>query len=233
MPSDLTTLFVDLDNTLHDYEKAASIARGALAAQIAEDHDLSAREVLAAYMGVAREKRLRARSVEEMRMDRLRRLGHRLHINLDLDRARKTLSASLVESVTPYHGAVQAIGILARRYRVIIITDGYLDVQKSIIAKIGIEPLVSDIFATYSRKLKKEDGSAYKAALREHQLSEREVIMIGDDWQVDILAAASVGLRQVWISHGRSSPNSLPPRFLGLVSEFSAVPGILRLSKVN
>lgn len=220
MTSGVTTALIDLDNTLHDYNRAAAIARGRVGEAIAEAAALPAEDVLDAYQRAVTETSNIALSGAEARRLRLVRLAELLQKNLPIDHLVGVLESALIEAVAPFPGALAALENIAENYRIVIMTEGYGDIQRAIAAKIGINTRRWPLFASYDSGHRKLDGSAYIAAIERHQLQPQTTAMVGDNWDWDVMASSACGLSQIWISHGQDLRGPPPPRFLGAAREF-------------
>jgi putative hydrolase of the HAD superfamily len=216
----ITTALVDLDNTLHDYNRAAAIAREKLVQAIAEAAGIDAEGALASYQRATAETADIAPSGFEARRRRLTRLSQILNKPLPVDRLVVTLETSLIESVSPFPGALAALEELAQNYRIIIMTEGYPDIQNAVATKLGLGLRRWPLFASFGHGKRKADGSAYEAIIAHYALNPHESAMIGDNWDWDVLAAARHGLAQIWISHGRARAGEAPQHFLGEAAEF-------------
>ena len=216
----ISTALVDLDNTLHDYNRAAAIAREKLVRAIADAAGIGADDALEAYLRAAAEMTDIAPSGQEARRRRLTRLSQDLNRPLPVEELAATLENALLEAVSPFPGALAALEDLARNYRVIIMTEGYPDIQNAVAAKLGLDLKRFPLFASFGHGHRKADGSAYEAVIAHFALDPQRSAMIGDNWDWDVLAAARHGLAQIWISHGRAPASGAPPRFLGEAMEF-------------
>lgn len=216
----ITAALIDLDNTLHDYNRASAIARQRLAEAIAEAAGLPVETALDAYKRALSETPDIAASGAEARRLRLMRLSGILQKELPVGHLVDVLENALIEAVAPFPGALAALEEIAKSYRIIIMTEGYGDIQRGIAAKIGIDTQRWPLFASYDLGHRKMGGSAYAAAIEQFRLRPETAAMIGDNWDWDVVAAAHHGLAQIWISHDRAMPGAPPPRFLGAVSAF-------------
>jgi len=222
-----TTLFVDLDNTLHDYEAAAQVARAEVMSRIAETCQLSPQTVAAVYDEILNtEIGVPALSGRDVRLRRFVALGQKLGVQLSGEDLAGALAKALLGAVRPARDAVQTLKALAGRCRVVILTEGYPDVQADIAAKLGLTAAGFELFVTYAHGVRKRDGTAYQAALEKYGSNAGDVAMIGDNWDWDIIAASQIGLHQIWISHGKALPPP-PPLFLGVAAEIRFVPALL------
>jgi FMN phosphatase YigB (HAD superfamily) len=110
----------------------------------------------------------------------------------------------------------------------LIVTEGYEDTQGQVLRSLGFTPTRQSLLATWDRGVKKADGSAFELACNELEISPSKIVMIGDNWAWDILAAAKAGVWQIWIGNDDGQTNPTPERYLGHVNAMSETPEFLR-----
>lgn len=223
-------LLVDLDNTLYDYARAAARATEALVAILSTRFGLDGREVLERYQAVRESTGDDAvPSGRELRRMRMRRLldswpvsaGHKEGPFVE------AYEKALLSSVVWYPGAQSALELFASLMPVLIITEVREDVGRQILDALKLRPEKWRALFTYSHRVSKRDGSAFALALEWIRQPPEAVVMIGDNWTLDIIGASLAGIRQLWKSDGRPVPASVPEGFLGAVGHFSEAQGFL------
>jgi putative hydrolase of the HAD superfamily len=91
---------------------------------------------------------------------------------------------------------------LAGRYRLGALTNGNADIQR-----LGLSHLFEFAISAVEVGAAKPEPPIYQAACRLLELSPEQIVHVGDDPQNDVLGAAQVGLRTVWINRdGRAWP---------------------------
>ena len=221
---------VDLDNTLHDYRSMAKAARSALANRIEALTGTPADEVLRRYEHLVKlEEKTIAPSARDMRMIRIERLlaglpGAR---NIEPGELVAFLEQALFSALRPFDGAIEAFENLRHSARTVIVTEGYDDMQRAVIDRLGISLTDDEFLATHRHGVRKADGSAYRLAHKWLDLPAADITMIGDNWTWDILAAAGVGMSQIWVRGAESEPAKVPANFLGSVSSFRDAPTLI------
>lgn len=220
------TVLVDLDNTVYDYEEAGKLAREQMASWV-EVNARATREIVEeTYSDIIREAAgFIFKSGYEMRRHRFEILALRLKANFDAEHLSRLFGDWLLGAVHPYPGALDALSTLSRFYRLLIVSEGYSDIQSSIMQKLGIGDL--DLFASFQSGTRKLDGSTYAYLLSSLGLKPASTVMIGDNWQNDVIAPAQHLIHTVWIAHGRNIPDNAPFRFVGYADELSTVPTLL------
>jgi putative hydrolase of the HAD superfamily len=193
----------DLDDTLHSFRKASAVAVTAVLRIVQGESDsvYPLEELEAAY------KRILARGTalafvdgktsHQYREDRFQQLIQDYNINLPkghmqvlLDQYEKTLTESLQLKA----GVVDLFQTLKRYgYKIAIITEGPQDAQERAVEALGLTPYIDYLATTNKLGVAKTDGMFVKV-LNHLELEPRDMIMIGDSWERDIVPAAQAGI---------------------------------------
>lgn len=104
-------------------------------------------------------------------------------------------------------GAEQAIKKLAQKYTLVILSNGFIEVQYQKIERSGLAPYFQHVVLSEEVGYQKPNPLIYQAALDKCGLQASEVLMIGDSWYSDIQGAIQAGIDQMWI---RKSNTPLP-----------------------
>ncbi len=219
-------LLVDLDNTLYDYRQAAAQALDALARGLQADFGLDAAIVAERYRALAQ---LPAQVPPRYGLEaRRRRIEHLLTELLpghafEADRYVACYGESLLASIHWFAGARQALLELARRLPLLIVSEGSGDIARPIMDTLGLDAAGWPLLCSFDHGVSKRDGGAYHLALQWLHQPAEAVVMMGDNWTLDILGAAAAGIDQVWITP--DAPDLLPtvPQgYLGRAADFAA-----------
>lgn len=97
----------------------------------------------------------------------------------------------------------------------VIVTNGAADQQEAKIRAVGLDRLVAGWVTSEGDGVAKPDPEIFLAAARLVDLSLDGAWMLGDNAEKDIAGAAALGLRTVWLAHGRRWPDGIPaPTFV-------------------
>jgi putative hydrolase of the HAD superfamily len=227
MPDWPSLILVDLDNTLHDYRGAAKSVRSSLADLIEREYGVPSVAILARYEQLlANENDANFASGRESRVARLERLlggwpeTHSAEAGFFAD----FMEAALFENIRPFEGAVEACRVLKTKAPVMILTEGYSDTQGAVLRRLGLSLDARDFLATKPHKVRKADGSAFRLACDLHGAAAGDSVMIGDNWDWDILGAAMIGLPQIWVGSSDQDRLDPPHGYLGKVAAFRETP---------
>ena len=94
-------------------------------------------------------------------------------------------------------GAGEVLSLLAQKYQMHIITNGFSEVQYKKLTNSGLEPFFNRIFVSEEIKSPKPSPEIFRHALKTCNARKKESLMIGDSWEVDILGAMMVGIDQI------------------------------------
>jgi putative hydrolase of the HAD superfamily len=147
----------------------------------------------------------------------LDRRGRRPRAEFAADAARRGIAVDpdrfpfeLAEHVQPEAGAREAVGRLAARLRVGVVTNGGA-VQRDKLARLGLEGIVHAVFVSTELGVAKPAAAIFERALRWTEAAPHEVLFAGDDPIVDLAPAAAHGMVAVWRVRGEWPRWLAPP----------------------
>ena len=203
-------LFFDLDHTLWDFDRnsAESIAEIYTTHRLADRGVRSAAAFSEAFIRINRklwadyDRNLIAQ--EYIREQRFPLVFHALGVTdvagcaeLNTDYLRLLPSkAHLTES------AREILDYLHGRYRMHIITNGFAEIQAVKMASADIARYFDHVVTTQSANAKKPDPRIFEYALDVSGADVHESLMLGDNYEADILGANAVGLDTVFYNPG-------------------------------
>jgi len=104
-------------------------------------------------------------------------------------------------------GAIEVLTELKNRnYQIHIITNGFKEVQRKKIRKSGLAPFISGIFISEETGRPKPHRDIFAHALKSCNARKTESLMIGDNWEADILGAREFGIDQVFFAPNEKAP---------------------------
>jgi FMN phosphatase YigB (HAD superfamily) len=225
-----SAILVDLDNTLHDYRATADFARQQLCNAIENDYGIASEIVLSRYEALMAETEdADFATGAELRRSRLRRLlCHWPETKTaSAEHFAVILEDTLLNAIVPFEGAIETYNELRTRSRVVIVTEGYGDMQTAIVQRLGLPTGTDDLLVTRSHGVRKRDSSAFHLATKLLELPAHKLVMVGDNWDWDIVASAEAGLRQVWIAKADRPGVEPPLGYLGRTKNICEVPDLI------
>jgi len=85
-------------------------------------------------------------------------------------------------------------------YKQVILTNGFMEVQGFKMEAAGIRDFFSDIIYSEEAGVRKPHKGIFDMALARAGCTAEEALMIGDDWDADILGARGAGIDQVFLT---------------------------------
>jgi YjjG family noncanonical pyrimidine nucleotidase len=101
-------------------------------------------------------------------------------------------------------GATELLEYLAPRYTLHVITNGFNDVQHTKLRTSGLAPYFREVITAQRAEASKPAPAIYTYALRAASCTGTDCVMIGDNWENDVLGAQRAGLAAIWYNPERS-----------------------------
>ena len=97
-------------------------------------------------------------------------------------------------------GALELMQYLAKKYSVVIISNGFKEVQYRKIASSGLRPYINHVVLSEEVGVQKPDRQIFEHALHLLGLTPQDVLMIGDNPETDIKGAMDMGIDTIYFS---------------------------------
>jgi len=97
--------------------------------------------------------------------------------------------------VTLFDDALQSLVFLAGRFPLVALSNGNADIQR-----IGIAPYFKASLSAQQFGVGKPDPGIFRAAASAAGVQPHEVLHVGDDAALDVLAALACGMQTVWVN---------------------------------
>ena len=205
----ITHVFFDLDRTLWDFEKSAKQTFE----EIYDHYKLynkgipSVKEFHIAYT-IHNNRLWDQYRKNEIKKEVLRSLRFKLTLK-DFDIIDDALSEEIGDdyirisplkvNLFPY--AIEILDYLFTLYKLHIITNGFSEVQTTKLRTSGMNKYFTKIITSEEAGVKKPHPDIFKFAFEKTGASPAESIMIGDDYEVDIIGAKEVRMAQIFVDH--------------------------------
>ncbi len=217
-------VFFDLDHTLWDFDRNSLLAYQ----QIFEEECLSIDidQFLLVYAPINQKywKLYRDEKVDSqsLRRGRLQETFAVFSLNLSLrqiDKIADQYIAYLPNNSYLLDGAMELLEYLVSKYQLHIITNGFREVQAAKLKNAKIEHFFETVTDSDSVGVKKPNQRIFEHALRIANATNEESLMIGDNFEADILGANAIGLKTICYNYHKEN---IPKIFLQ-VSDLSAI----------
>jgi putative hydrolase of the HAD superfamily len=96
---------------------------------------------------------------------------------------------------------VETLEYLKKKYRLHIITNGFNEVQFKKLSNSGIRHYFEKIITSDNAGYQKPNFKIFEFALTSVNARKKESLMIGDDWDLDIMGAKAYGFDQVYFNY--------------------------------
>jgi putative hydrolase of the HAD superfamily len=123
-------------------------------------------------------------------------------------------------------GAGEALDRLAERYRLAIVTNGIIDVQREKLVRTDLMERFEVVVISGEIGRGKPHRSVYDETLRRLGLPGSACVMVGDNFAKDVAGAQALGIRGVWIANGNPSPDPAVTPFL-TIDSLAELPDLL------
>lgn len=202
-------LLIDLDDTILDFHKAEKIALGKTLQFFGID---PTEPIRARYSQINKEhwERLERKELtrQQVVVGRFAQLFDELGMQGDAERCAELYAENL--SIGHYFlpGAVEALEILSKRYRLFLASNGNLSVQRGRLSSANIGSYFEDIFISQEMGADKPSIEYFERCFARIPGFRREKTMIvGDSLTSDILGGNNAGIYTCWVN-----PKHLPCR---------------------
>ena len=201
-------IFFDLDHTLWDFETNSNIAFETIFKKHKVKVELQKflnyyRGINEHYWKLYRDEKI---SKEDLRLGRLKdtfvKLNHKVDIQLIED-----LSIGYID-VLPnnnqlFEGAHEILEHLYMNYKLHIITNGFNEVQSKKMKNSGLSKYFDKIITSENAGVKKPNRVIFEYALALTNAVSEESVMIGDNWEADIMGAKDAGLDVIFCNFNK------------------------------
>ncbi|MDD4847924.1 MAG: YjjG family noncanonical pyrimidine nucleotidase [Bacteroidales bacterium] len=100
--------------------------------------------------------------------------------------------------VFPY--TIELMEYLHTRYNIDILTNGFSEIQSAKIQYCGLSSYIQNLITSEAAGYKKPDVRMFEFALQKAHAEAETTIMIGDEFEVDIIGAANAGIDTIYVN---------------------------------
>ena len=196
----IKVVFVDIDNTLLDFDKCAKVAMKYCMDQFGVIYEEKLYETFlevndSLWLEIERGE-LTRQGLYEIRWNRI---FNRLGINIDGVEFEKRFVAVLENCAEPVDGAMKMLEYLASKYTVYAASNAPYEQQINRLKKSGMLKYITKVFTSEKIGFSKPSADFFDGCFADIEKIDRsEVILIGDSLTADISGGASYGLKTCW-----------------------------------
>ncbi|MFH1222499.1 MAG: HAD family hydrolase [Candidatus Micrarchaeota archaeon] len=214
----IKALFFDLDDTLHDFNRASGTALEEVYEKIAGRYKLDKTQLKDRYSELRKEAEehafLDGRLSSEYRMERFRNLLRIYNIEDEKFVAELVhlYTKQLEKQIRPFPGIEALLSKLCQKYELYIVTEGPVDAQQRAIEILGIKNYFKRIFISGEARKRKATGELFAHAIKETMHSPQEILLVGDSYKRDVLGGLKTGLKVIWVNFRNEKTQDGSPR---------------------
>lgn len=201
----ISDVFFDLDHTLWDFEKNSALAFERIFKKRnleinPVDFILVYNPVNAHYWKMLRENKISHSQLRQKRLiDSFKKFD--LSFSADLiDRLAIDYIEELPRSNYLLSDALSVLEYLSGKYRLHIITNGFREVQLLKLQQSGIDFYFQTITSFEDAGVRKPDSQIFHQALQKAGVRAEFSMMIGDNWEADIMGAKQAGMQAIYFN---------------------------------
>ena len=195
-------LFLDLDDTILDFQKAERLAL----AKTLEAFGLSSADtVLTRYNQINREhwERLERKELtrEQVLVGRFAALFQEMGLSAQAEKVARAYEENLSQGHYFLPGAEEALQSLSKKYKLYLASNGTAKVQAGRLKSAGIIPYFQEIFVSEEMGYNKPDPAYFSACFaRIPGFRKERAMMVGDSLTSDILGGIQAGIATCWVN---------------------------------
>jgi len=203
----LTTILFDLDDTLFDHAGTARAALAATAAGRAALHGVPVEALYAHYSELLEELhpqvmtgRITYLAARQERFARLLAPYEPAASAADAAQLAKQHYGHYQQLRRPVAGALALLQALKPAFKIGIVTNNRTAEQQEKLRHLGMGELVDALITSEDVGVLKPDPRIYQVALARLGARPAETVMVGDNWQADVVGALAMGIRPLWLN---------------------------------
>ncbi len=228
-------MLFDLDDTLFDHRATSRAALGEVRGRFGSLQRLSLDELERRNTAVLEELHRGVMaggvSVDDAREERFRRLLGEAAGNAGVVHARDAAALyrdAYLRARRPVPGARALLEALRSRVRLGIVSNNVLSEQEDKLEQLGMRGLIDALIVSAEEGVSKPEPAIFRVALERLGAAADETVMVGDNWASDVLGAAKVGMRAVWLNRrGEACPNPSMATEIRALEPTAAVAGVI------
>jgi len=202
----ITDIFFDLDHTLWDFDKNSALTFEKIFKINQVDIPIAIfikhyEPINLNYWKLYREERI---DKESLRYGRLFDTFEAIKMKVQDDLIHQ-LSEDYITYLSSYNylfeGAIELLQYLEPKYNLHIITNGFQEVQHGKLEKSKINSYFKTITNSEMVGVKKPNPLIFNYALERAKVSKQRSIMIGDNYEADVLGALNIGLDAICFNY--------------------------------
>ncbi|WP_452228645.1 MULTISPECIES: YjjG family noncanonical pyrimidine nucleotidase [unclassified Lacinutrix] len=213
MHKTITDIFFDLDHTLWDFDKNSGLTFEKIFKMNAVNIDVSEflkhyEPINLNYWKLYREEKI---DKESLRFARLNDTFQAVHVSVEKELIHQ-LAEDYITHLSSFNhlfeGTIDLLEYLEPKYNLHIITNGFHQVQNEKLKNSNIDTYFKTVTNSEMVGVKKPNPKIFNHALDLAQTTKAQSIMIGDNYEADILGALDFGIDAICFNYHKFSLDS-------------------------
>ena len=113
--------------------------------------------------------------------------------------------------------------LISKKYKLYILTNGFAEVQDLKLKNSGIHKYFDAVISSEKVGYQKPDARIFQYALSLAKVPAKKCIMVGDDWEADILGAKDAGIDQIFFNPQKNEHKVRPTYEISLLKEIETI----------
>lgn len=220
----IKALFIDIDDTLLDYQQSCSYSLKVALDAIGVPYTPTLEQSFHAITNQVFEEQARglhtiAECMELYPERFVASIGHTLE---DAETFKQAFRKGYGEAAFLIEGVAETLPLLAQKYKLYIASNSFYHIQKHRLETAGILLYFTDLYISEQIGYDKPDPRFFQACLERCGLQPQEVLMVGDSLSTDIEGAANAGLHTCWFNYRKKVvPKGCKAEYV--INEFQAL----------
>ena len=201
----ITTILIDVDNTLLDFNKCAL---GAVK-EVFVKYKLDYKDYVFEVFQEENDRLWEAYEKGEIKKNdifdrRWKQIFKRLRIEEDGKKAETHFIESIRDSHEPVEGAMDVLKYLSGKYNIYVASNSQYEQQMNRLTNAGMMPYISQLFISDRMGAAKPSIQFFDGCFQKiGEVLKEEVIIIGDSISADIGGGRAYGIRTCWYNHNK------------------------------
>lgn len=210
----INTLLFDLDNTLLDFDKAEA---NALTKALGDAGMTVTEEMLSRYnkINLAQWKLLEQGRMtrEEIKIRRFKLLFQEFDIKVSPQEVARHYQIYLGQGHYFIEGAEEVLQKLSKKYRIYLVTNGTLSVQRGRLKSSGIEKYLQGVFISEEIGYNKPSKEYFEKCFSKiPDFKKENTVIIGDSLSSDVQGGINAGIKTIWFHRAQDLTEDPQPK---------------------
>ena len=118
--------------------------------------------------------------------------------------------------------ALEALDVLKTRFKIALLTNGFEATQQTKIRCSGIAPYIDFMVTSESLGIAKPNKLFFDHALSQAECEAPQAVYLGDTWDTDVTGGLQAGIRTYWYRRGQAHREETHPLYGGAVEDLMA-----------